>query len=365
MRPALLVLTCLPWILVSCQEDKTYVTNNYGPVDWTPPVLTWLTPPDAEVRGTVGLDVAVTDSSEISRVYFFVNGFQMDSLSAPPYRFQLVTDSLLDGVHLVEARARDEFGNLGISPVLRINVANTPPPSPRLIWVPDDYERIQDAINAAAHHDTIRTQSGTYYEALNTFGKGLWIESLSGPLATTINSAESNSCFTVSSGSLTATVRGFILTGAETVVRYENGGLCNFYNCIFQSDTATSLWFSTYSGGDIRNNLFSGSQTAVQLGYHWGSFYNNILQFATGTALFNRAIARNPVVYGYNLFWGNAQDYSFFEPGEGDVYNNPMLDLGNGMLLPGSPAIDSGNPEILDRDSSRSDIGPFGGPWAY
>lgn len=82
--------------------------------------------------------------------------------------------------------------------------------------------------------------------------------------------------------------------------------------------------------------------------------------------MWNAALSRNPLVYGYNLLWNNGFDYNDrFAPGVGDVHADPQLDLQNGQLLPGSPAIDAGEPSVLDMDSSMSDIGPFGGPFAY
>ncbi|MBU0508434.1 hypothetical protein KKH27_06320 [bacterium] len=352
----------LLFFLFACTEENTYITS---PEDWQPPVVEWLSVPDAEVRGTVGLDVDVTDSSAVVRVRLYLDGREDQTLTTPPYRFEIVTDSLLDGVHVCEARAWDEHGNLGISPILRMNVVNSVAQGPQLIWVPDDFERIQDAINAATHHDTIRVRQGTYYEALNTFGKGVWIESQSGPMTTRINGIASNSVFTISPSDVVGTVRGFWLEGAERLVRYELGGQMNFYNNVFLDDTASALLYTTYSGGHIRNNLFSGGDYMIQIGYHWGDFFNNIMQDARNAALWNAAIATNPLVYGYNLFWNNGYNYDEFDPGEGDISADPLLDLVNGRLGEGSPCVNAGKPDILDLDSTRSDIGLFGGPWAY
>jgi hypothetical protein len=87
---------------------------------------------------------------------------------------------------------------------------------------------------------------------------------------------------------------------------------------------------------------------------------------AEDNALWSASYWRNPLEHGFTLLWNNASDYgTYWQPDSNDVHGEPMIDLIQGRLLPGSPAIDSGNPQILDKDSTRSDIGPFGGPWAY
>ena len=162
--------------IIGCKDGDTFITNVTSPEDWQPPIIEWRTQPDPETRGTVGVDFEISDSSAIASIQAYVDGAPRQSSFSIPYRFELTTDSLLDGVHLLEVRATDEYGNLGISPVLRINVSNSVAQGPQLIWVPDDFARIQDAINASADFDTIRVRSGTYYETLNTFGKGIWLE---------------------------------------------------------------------------------------------------------------------------------------------------------------------------------------------
>jgi hypothetical protein len=356
----------LVFLMFGCTEEKKYITQVTGPVDWQGPAVEWTSPMNAEVRGTIGLDVAVHDSSSILRVRLYVDGREDQTLTELPYRFEVITDSLLDGVHLCEARAWDQYENLGISPVLRVNVANSIAQGPRVLWVPDSLATIQSAINAAQDYDTIRVGDGTYYETLNTFGKGIWIESEHGPLRCEINAAGSNSAITVSSSRNSSCVRGFYLTGGDNIIRYENGGQADLYNNLFMSDTASTLIFTFYSGGRIENNLCSGGISCVSIGYHWGSFYNNVVQNAASFGMWNAALLENPLNYGYNLFWNNQSDYGpRFSPRPGDVHGDPLLDLASGRLLPDSPAIDAGNPEILDIDGTRSDIGPFGGQFAY
>lgn len=352
-------------IATGCKTEKNYITNNTGPKDWQPPVLTWHSLPDAEVRGTVGLDVTVTDSSAIPMVKLYVDGGQRDSLTAAPYRFSLNTDSLVDGVHLCEARAWDQYGNLGISPVLRVNVMNSVAQGPRLIWVPDSFATIQAAINAATDFDTIRVRDGTYVEALNPFGKGIWLESQHGSLRCTLNNAGSNSVIYVTANVHPITVRGFRMEGPGYLINLREGSQANFYDNIVFSDSGQGTLFALYCAGNISNNLFVGSQFGAQIGYMWGDFSNNVVEDAQSYGLWNMSDLRNPLVHAYDLFWNNATNYGRFDAGTGDLDADPMLDLINGRPLPGSPVVDAGDPQILDSDGSRSDIGPFGGPWAY
>src|SRR5512143_1074247 len=133
-----IIVTVLVWFS-GCTDKNTYVTNNNGPADWQPPTVEWLTPPEAEVRGTVGVDVSITDSSLTREAVLYFDGRTYDSLFASPWRFEVHTDSFPDGVHLLEARAWDQYGNLGVSPILRVNSTNGIPEGIRLFWVPDNF----------------------------------------------------------------------------------------------------------------------------------------------------------------------------------------------------------------------------------
>lgn len=351
----------------SCKEGDTFVTNITSPEDWQGPALRWSAPPEAELRGTVGLDIFITDSSEIDKAVLFFDGIESDSLFVSPWRFEAVTDSLEDGIHVAEVRAWDAFGNLGISPILRLNIVNSVAQGPRLIWVPDDFARIQDAINASTDFDTIRVRDGVYYESINLFGKGVWLESEQGPIACKVDVRNGNNALYAPASREIATIRGIHFSNGFYTIYLADGSRIRFVNNFVTSDSSESLLLSSYGGGDIVNNLFSHSvRSVLQIGYHWGSLYNNVIQYGESFGLWNAGLSDNPIEYGYNLLWQNGSNYNDrFDPGIGDVYDEPQLNLEGGFLEIGSPAIDAGHPGILDLDSSRSDIGPFGGPWAY
>ena len=79
-----------------------------------------------------------------------------------------------------------------------------------------------------------------------------------------------------------------------------------------------------------------------------------------------------PIVSDYNLFWDNSTNRATGALGDSDIVADPMfvkdtIPTANGNydfhLQKYSPAIDKGDPNILDVDGSRSDIGLFGGPY--
>jgi len=362
----LLVSFAISSLALLCSGCGDEITNINGPADWQGPTVEWASPIDAEVRGTIGLDVAVRDSSSIIRVKLYLDGREDQTLTVLPYRFTVVTDSLADGVHLCETRAWDQYENLGISPVLRVNVANSIAQGPRVLWVPDSFATIQAAINAATDYDTIRVRDGVYYETLNLFGKGIWIESEHGPLRCTLDAQGAHNATFTSTGSAPATIRGLRVVGGSFVLsEFEDGAQFLFCNNIVVSDTAAALLHASRTGGHILNNLFVGAQECVMIWALLGTVRNNILEEARTAGLWNSNYGTNPVVHRYNLYWRNTQDYAFFEPGEGDIHADPLIDLLHGGLLEGSPCIDGGDPDLLDHDGSRSDIGPFGGLYAY
>jgi parallel beta-helix repeat protein len=83
----------------------------------------------------------------------------------------------------------------------------------------------------------------------------------------------------------------------------------------------------------------------------------------------------NPTsIFKYNNSWNNTVNYSGFTPDSTNLSVDPMIvndDTTQGdldfHLQKYSPLIDAGDPNILDRDGSRSDIGLYGGPygWTY
>jgi parallel beta-helix repeat protein len=133
---------------------------------------------------------------------------------------------------------------------------------------------------------------------------------------------------------------------------------------------------SNYSGefknAPIRNNTISADplHTVISVTFS-NEIKNNVLMdgFCGVRAYRYDGYSCNPQV-SYNDLWNNVENYCV-EGGAsidtslgGNIYLDPMFMGGDDYHLQyGSPCIDAGDPNIIDPDSSRSDMGCYGGTW--
>lgn len=122
----------------------------------------------------------------------------------------------------------------------------------------------------------------------------------------------------------------------------------------------------------LNNNLISGNFRSDFQQYALSIDNNDIVKnnVITGTQKGVRAYATDSLVFQYNNVWNNEISYNGFTADSTNLIVDPMvvnddttqeeLDF---HLQKYSPLIDSGDPNILDRDGSRSDIGLYGGPF--
>ncbi|HMU43481.1 MAG TPA: right-handed parallel beta-helix repeat-containing protein [Ignavibacteriaceae bacterium] len=106
----------------------------------------------------------------------------------------------------------------------------------------------------------------------------------------------------------------------------------------------TGIWGS--GSGRLNNNIITNSEVGIEL-----SSFGDI----------------SPE---YNDLWNNDDNYSGFTPDSTNIEVDPMVvndDSTKGdldfHLQMFSPLIDAGDPTILDKDGTRSDIGLYGGPY--
>jgi parallel beta-helix repeat protein len=131
--------------------------------------------------------------------------------------------------------------------------------------------------------------------------------------------------------------------------------------------------YGGFKNAPIRNNtlIAESNHTAIRIGNFSNEIENNIISngFYGIAAYSYDGYSCNPKVQ-YNDLWNNVQNY-YVDGGAsidtslgGNIYLDPMFFGGDDYHLQyGSPCIDAGDPSIKDPDSSRSDMGCFGGPW--
>ncbi|MHC4945671.1 MAG: right-handed parallel beta-helix repeat-containing protein, partial [Planctomycetota bacterium] len=105
------------------------------------------------------------------------------------------------------------------------------------IYVPDDYSKIQAAIDAAADGDTLIVRPGTYVENIDFKGKAITLQSEQGADVTVIDGNQNGSVVTCQSGEgADSVLDGFTITNG--------GGMCNWESsptvthCIFTNNWA-------------------------------------------------------------------------------------------------------------------------------
>jgi hypothetical protein len=139
------------------------------------------------------------------------------------------------------------------------------------------------------------------------------------------------------------------------------------YNCPYDA-----VGYYVYDNIVFQNNTIvrvghSGIKGPVK-GAHKSVFVNNILaQNRVGLHTGDSTNASIDLLY--NDFWGNTEADTIIEPYIirdsviGNISADPMfVDSLDFHLQKYSPCIDAGDPNIKDPDSSRSDIGAYGGP---
>jgi hypothetical protein len=278
-----------------------------------------------------------------------------------------ITSYYDDGNYIVQVKAWDGSLNVGLSEVVWFQVWNN---RPRVIWVPDDYETIQGAINASRDGDTVRVRAGTYREGVQIM-KRIWLESESGPEETIIDAAGFGWGFHIvgARDTINTAIRGFsILNGDWAGIQIDAGASLRIMNNIIicSGNSRTIRWREHSDYSTVSNNVFTGRGLEIYVSI--GIIHNNIVYQVDNTAFWNMFIYENPVVADYNLIfeYGRLTNDPPIRLGEHNLIDvNPLFREDSFRLSEQSPAIDSGNPELLDPDGTRSDIGAFGGPQAY
>ena len=122
--------------------------------------------------------------------------------------------------------------------------------------------------------------------------------------------------------------------------------------------------------GIIRNNVMLRMGVGIWRPI-WSEIKNNVIAYCGEAAIrFSIPAHAQNCDINYNSFYQNKKisyDSSIFNPDTTIYYtSDPMFenqDSNNYLLQMFSPLIDAGDPNILDVDGSRSDVGLYGGPY--
>ncbi|MCW9095453.1 MAG: hypothetical protein OQJ74_06385, partial [Ignavibacteriaceae bacterium] len=144
-------------------------------------------------------------------------------------------------------------------------------------------------------------------------------------------------------------------------------------NWVFNNTVYTNIGdYALYTNGSnhlqIKNNYSNGNFRFYA--FSIGSNHKVINNVVTGAEGGVEAWGTQNMVFQHNDVWKNEDNYYGFTPDTSNLSVNPMVvndDTTQGELdfhlQMFSPLIDAGDPTILDKDSTRSDIGLYGGPY--
>ncbi len=155
--------------------------------------------------------------------------------------------------------------------------------------------------------------------------------------------------------------RGIMLETASDSAEVLNNIIIYAGNAGIDSPTNINLF--------VNNNYIIGKQSSYGIRVGPNSNIKNNVVVNTGTGI-GKYGSVNPIVR-YNNSWNNNTNYeNGINPDTTNISVDPMVvndDTTQGKLdfhlQLYSPLIDAGDPSILDKDSTRSDIGLYGGPY--
>ena len=248
----------------------------------------------------------------------------------------------------------------------------------KIIKVPADHAKIQLAINASVHGDTVVVYPGTYYENINFKGKNIVVTSrfyenndTQCILGTVINGnqpthPDTASCVLIVSGeNPSAILQGFTLTeGKGTRWTDEHGaGIYREGGGVLVTLSSPVIRYNYIIHNEILNgaNVVSTGGGGIRIGDGGGIVENNVitlnkalygggivLNYCSGTIVRNNMILENSVknyiankpTFGGGGIWTNAQKPGDSAPNiieNNTVYGNVALDVlsgrGGGILI--------------------------------
>lgn len=176
-----------------------------------------------------------------------------------------------------------------------------------ILHVPGDFTKIQEAIDAAAHGDTVLVAPGTYIENISFIGKAIWVKSSDGAKMTVIDGKDP------------------VDPNVRCVVTFDNHE---------SADSVLDGFTLTNGGGN--NAEFSWSKRSTRL---WGYFGGGILCYESSPTLVNNIIIDNWAEYGGGIACHKSNVMII----DNEIFDNSSYDWGGGILLNESEATITNN----------------------
>jgi hypothetical protein len=214
------------------------------------------------------------------------------------------------------------------------------------------YRTIAQGLGAAQDGDTVKVLPGVYDEQV-TLSKNVILMG-SGFEATTIRS-DTSPTVSVSSGIM---MWFDISNGTGTGAEVSAGRLTN---CVVRNCPVNGIVVSSNATGIISNCVVCGNNIGIATGGSNSATVYNCISWA------NRGVGFWSPYYTYflRLSYCDGSTYSCSDGG-GNINSDPLCRIPcvDVHISSSSPCWDTGRPDVLDPDGSRSDMGYFGGPYA-
>lgn len=269
---------------------------------------------------------------------------------------------------MVFARAWTPEGNYGDAEPLLVLVDNINENAPRTLRVPSQYPTIQQGVNAAQDGDTVLVEPGIYYETIIFQGKKIWVKSEFGPQETVLDGLyQIKLAYFMGAEDTTSVLCGFLMRNSYNGSLMESACSPTIINCII-----INMGYNGIIGGPVNAHIINNTIFNCQYGMSIGGIStvrNNIVVQGSRIGLWNSSgVYQYRPIGDYNDIWDWGGSYygNNWIPGEHDMHLNPLFEYTISFRLStNSPCKNAGDPNILNLDGTRSDIGAWGGPHAY
>lgn len=232
------------------------------------------------VKGTVSIAANAADNVGVSRVEFYLNNALLGATNMAPYAYNWNTQSVVNGVYNVTAKAYDSAGNVGLSQVVTVNVSNDVTVPIVTLTSPAGGSTVSGTVSlTASASDNVGVSKVEFYQNNTLIGS-----SSTAPYSFSWNTAQ------LANGTYTITAKAYDAAGNQGVSQSATVTVSNVTSDV----TAPSVWLTspannstvsgtvTISGGAVdnvavtrvefyQNGVLMGSDSTAPYSYSWNT----------------------------------------------------------------------------------------------